>query len=76
MARKVVIMVGSIRADSINLKLTKALLKLAAPELRFEFAKLDDLPAFNPRRRRNERLHAEITAELHGHLRELGRENS
>jgi chromate reductase len=47
MARKVVIIVGSIRADSINLKLAKALVKLAAPELRFEFAKLDDLPIFN-----------------------------
>jgi chromate reductase, NAD(P)H dehydrogenase (quinone) len=41
MARKVVIIVGSIRADSINLKLAKALVKLAAPELRFE------LPIFN-----------------------------
>ena len=47
MARKIAIIVGSIRADSINLKLAKALVKLAAPELRFEFAKLDDLPIFN-----------------------------
>lgn len=47
MARKVAIVVGSIRADSINLRLARALVKLAAPELRFEFAKLDDLPVFN-----------------------------
>jgi chromate reductase, NAD(P)H dehydrogenase (quinone) len=47
MARKVVIIVGSTRANSINLKLANALVKLAAPELRFEFAKLDDLPVFN-----------------------------
>jgi chromate reductase len=47
MHRDVVVLVGSIRKDSINLKLAKALIKLAPQELRFNFAQLDDLPLFN-----------------------------
>jgi chromate reductase, NAD(P)H dehydrogenase (quinone) len=47
MAGNIVVFVGSIRKQSINLKLAKALIKLAPQELHFEFAKLDDLPLFN-----------------------------
>ena len=47
MTRRIVILVGSIRKDSINLRLARALVKLAPPDLEFDFARLDDLPLFN-----------------------------
>ena len=47
MARNIVVLVGSIRRDSINRKLARALVKLAPQGFDFGFAKLDDLPLFN-----------------------------
>ena len=47
MARNVAVVVGSIRKDSINRKLGKALVKLAPTDLRCEFVRIDDLPVFN-----------------------------
>jgi NAD(P)H-dependent FMN reductase len=47
MASKVAVIVGSIRRESINLKLAKALVKLAPKELQCEFVRIDDLPVFN-----------------------------
>jgi chromate reductase len=47
MPSDILVLVGSIRKASINLKLAKALVRLAPQELRFDFAKLDDLPPFN-----------------------------
>ena len=47
MARKVAIIVGSIRKDSINLKLAKALVKLAPSDFDCDFVRIDDLPLYN-----------------------------
>jgi chromate reductase, NAD(P)H dehydrogenase (quinone) len=47
MARNIIVLVGSIRKDSINVKLARALVKLAPQGFDFGFAKLDDLPLFN-----------------------------
>jgi len=45
--RKVAVIVGSIRKDSINKKLAGALAKLAEGKLEFDFVRIDDLPLFN-----------------------------
>jgi chromate reductase, NAD(P)H dehydrogenase (quinone) len=45
--RKVAVIVGSIRKDSINKKLARALGKLAEGKLLFEDVRIDDLPLFN-----------------------------
>jgi chromate reductase len=45
--RKVAVIVGSIRQDSINKKLAGALEKLGAERLAFERVQIDDLPLFN-----------------------------
>ena len=47
MPLKVAVVVGSIRKDSINRKLAKALVKLAPSEFEFDFLDLGDLPVFN-----------------------------
>lgn len=47
MPRKVAVVVGSIRKDSINRKLAKALVKLGSSEFEFDFLDLGDLPVFN-----------------------------
>ena len=47
MTRKVAVVVGSIRKDSINRKLAKALVKLAPKDFECDFIKIDDLPIFN-----------------------------
>lgn len=47
MARKIAVIVGSIRKDSINRKLAKALAKLAPKDFECEFVRIDDLPVFN-----------------------------
>jgi chromate reductase len=47
MPLKVAVVVGSIRKDSINRKLAKALVKLAASDFEFDFLDLGDLPVFN-----------------------------
>jgi chromate reductase len=44
---KVSVVVGSIRRDSINKKLAQALVKLGAPNLEFQIARIDDLPLYN-----------------------------
>jgi chromate reductase len=44
---KVAVVVGSIRKDSINRKLAKALVKLGPPDFEFDFVDLRDLPVFN-----------------------------
>lgn len=44
---KVAVLVGSLRADSINLKFAKALEKLAAGKLEFVFTDLGSLPLYN-----------------------------
>lgn len=45
--RKVAVIVGSIRAESINKKLARALAKLAEGRLEFDTVRIDDLPLFN-----------------------------
>ncbi|HEX6611762.1 MAG TPA: NAD(P)H-dependent oxidoreductase, partial [Hyphomicrobiaceae bacterium] len=44
---KIVVIVGSLRRDSINKKLAHALAKLAKPGTDFTFSKIDDLPLFS-----------------------------
>jgi len=45
--RKVAVLVGSLRKDSINRKLALALAKLAPPRFTFEHLRIDDLPLYN-----------------------------
>lgn len=45
--RKVAVIVGSIRKDSINKTLARALAKLADGKLFFDTVQIDDLPLFN-----------------------------
>ncbi len=45
--RKVAVIVGSIRKESNNAKLARALGRLAEGKLEFRFLRLDDLPLFN-----------------------------
>ena len=44
---KVAVIVGSLRKDSYNLKLAKALARLSAQKLDFNIVKIADLPLFN-----------------------------
>jgi chromate reductase len=44
---RIAVIVGSIRRDSINLKLAKALVKLMPADFACEFVRIDDLPVFN-----------------------------
>jgi chromate reductase, NAD(P)H dehydrogenase (quinone) len=44
---KVAVLVGSLRADSINRRLALAIASLAPPDLEFEFVQIGDLPFFN-----------------------------
>jgi chromate reductase len=44
---KIVVIVGSLRKESINRKLAEALAKLAKPGTQFTFARIDDLPLFS-----------------------------
>lgn len=44
---RIVVLVGSLRRDSINRRLAHALEKLAAGKARFEYARIDDLPLYN-----------------------------
>ena len=43
----VVILIGSLRKDSLNRKLAEAFTKLAPPELTFSFVEIGDLPFYN-----------------------------
>ena len=45
--RKVGVVVGSNRKGSVNLKLARALMKLAPKQLECEILRIDDLPVFN-----------------------------
>lgn len=45
--RKIAVIVGSIRRESINKKLARALARLADGKLLFDTVKIDDLPLFN-----------------------------
>ncbi|MBR0751254.1 NAD(P)H-dependent oxidoreductase [Bradyrhizobium jicamae] len=47
MSQSVLVLVGSARKTSINLKLARALVRLAPQGLQFDFAALHDLPLFN-----------------------------
>jgi chromate reductase len=44
---KIAVLVGSLRKESINLKLARAVERLAAAELTFEYIRIDDLPLYN-----------------------------
>lgn len=44
---QIVVVVGSLRKDSFNLKLAQALTKLAPADFSFKFLKIDDLPLYN-----------------------------
>lgn len=44
---KVAVVVGSLRQDSINRKLARALAKFAAKDCEFTWCKLDDVPMYN-----------------------------
>ena len=44
---KIVVIVGSLRKESINRRLAGALTKLAKPGTQFTFARIDDLPLFS-----------------------------
>jgi chromate reductase len=45
--RHVAVLVGSLRKDSFNLKLAKALMAIAPPELELEIVEIGQLPLFN-----------------------------
>jgi chromate reductase, NAD(P)H dehydrogenase (quinone) len=45
---KVAVLVGSLRKESFNLKLAKALTGLAPANLAFDFVQIGDLPLYNP----------------------------
>jgi chromate reductase len=47
MNKKVAVLVGSLRKESINLKLANALIKAAPAGMEFEFVELDKIPPFN-----------------------------
>lgn len=47
MTKKVAVIVGSLKAESINRKLALALGKLAEGKLEFSVLKIDDIPLFN-----------------------------
>lgn len=44
--KKVAVLVGSLRKESINLKLARAVEKLAAAALKFDYVRIDDLPLY------------------------------
>jgi chromate reductase len=46
-ARDVAVIVGSLRKESLNLKMAKALMELAPPSLRLEIVGIGDLPFYN-----------------------------
>jgi chromate reductase len=43
----ILVVVGSLRRDSVNRKLANAVTKLAPPDHSFTFARIDDLPPYN-----------------------------
>ncbi|HWN44848.1 MAG TPA: NAD(P)H-dependent oxidoreductase [Thermoanaerobaculia bacterium] len=64
---QIALVVGSLRGDSFNRKLAKALVAMAPPELSFKEIRIDDLPLYNQDDDANQadpvkRLKAEIAA--------------
>lgn len=47
MARRISVLIGSLRRESINRKLANALMRLAPSDFTFTELKIDDLPLFN-----------------------------
>ena len=47
MTRDIVVIVGSVRKNSIDRRVAKALIKRAPKEFACEFIRIDDLPVFN-----------------------------
>ncbi|TFW21258.1 NAD(P)H-dependent oxidoreductase [Massilia arenosa] len=47
MARKIAVLVGSLRKDSFTRKVAKALVQLAPPTLELEFVEIGELPLYN-----------------------------
>lgn len=45
--KKLLVIVGSLRKESINMKVARALEKLNHPSLQFHFLKIDDIPLYN-----------------------------
>ena len=67
MPHKIAVVVGSIRKDSINRKLAKALVKLMPSDLEGAFVRIDDLPVFSQDHDQNppepvKRVKAEVTS--------------
>jgi chromate reductase len=48
MARDVIVLVGSLRKDSLNRKIANALVAIAPPSLSLEEVAIGDLPLYNP----------------------------
>lgn len=46
-AKKIAVIIGSLRKESINRKMAKALIKLAPDSLQFEFVEIGQLPLYN-----------------------------
>ena len=44
---QIVVLIGSLRRDSLNRKLAEGLTRLAPPELSFRFVQIGDLPLYN-----------------------------
>ncbi len=44
--KKIAVLVGSLRKESINLKVARAVEKLATAELKFDYIRIDDLPLY------------------------------
>jgi chromate reductase len=63
----IAVIVGSLRRDSLNVKLARGLAKLAPPDFTFKHSQIDDLPLYNQDDDTNQapsvkRLKAEISA--------------
>ncbi|MDR2128356.1 MAG: NAD(P)H-dependent oxidoreductase [Burkholderiaceae bacterium] len=43
----IAVVVGSLRKDSFNLQVARAFVRLAPPDVRFQFCRIDDLPLFS-----------------------------
>ena len=43
----IAVVIGSLRKESFNVRLARALEKLAPPELKFQYVRIDDLPLYN-----------------------------
>ncbi|WP_173238204.1 NADPH-dependent FMN reductase [Legionella antarctica] len=48
MSKKIAVIVGSIRKDSLNIKMAKVLISLAPESIKPEIIAIDELPVYNP----------------------------